>query len=136
MVGILIVSHGALSTQLIEAAKMIVGEHENLEALQLEQHQGLEDFKQGIRRIYDRENTDNQGLLILTDIFGGTPSNAAFMLLDELNLSIVSGVNLPMLLEILLQRNGRSLEGLTEIAMQSGKEAIKDISNIYKNMIS
>jgi len=132
MVGILVISHGAFSNQLVEASKMIVGDQEKLQAIYLEPHQGLEDIKQAIDDAYEKMNMRDEGVLVLADLQGGTPCNGAFMMLDKLKLAIVSGVNLPMILELLCNRNGKSLEDLTDIAIQSGKEGINNISDYYK----
>ena len=111
---------------------MILGDQEKIQAIHLEPYQGLEDIKQAINDAYKKMNKTDEGVLVLADLQGGTPCNGAFMMLDKLKLSIVSGVNLPMLLEVLCNRNGRSLEDLTDIAIQSGKEGIKNISDYYK----
>lgn len=132
MVGILLISHGTLSSQLIETAELIVGEHLNLHSVNLEPSQGLEDIKQAIADASQVMNKDGEGILALVDLQGGTPCNAAFMMLNQIDMTIVSGVNLPMLLEVLIVRKGKTLEELTDIAMQSGKEGIKNISALYK----
>jgi PTS system mannose-specific IIA component len=132
MVGILVISHGALSQVLIETANLIVCDQQNLLPIHLDPSQGLEDIKHAIEAAYKKINISDEGVLVLADLQGGTPCNGAFMMLEKLKLSIVSGVNLPMLLEVLISRNGRTLEELTDIAIQSGKEGIRNISNYYK----
>lgn len=130
MIGILIVSHGTLSSHLIKSAEMIMGDQEDLLPIELKPCQGLEDIKASIKDAYQKLN-NGKGILVLADLQGGTPCNGAFMMLNDYNMSIVSGVNLPMLLEVLINRKTKSLDELTDIAIRSGKEGVKNISNLY-----
>lgn len=135
MVGIIIVSHGSLASYLIEAAEMIVGVQDDLYSIGLQPHQGLEDIKKGIVEASLKLNDQSAGVLALVDLQGGTPGNAACMLVAAHNISIVSGVNLPMLLEVLLTRQDKSLEDLTDIALRAGKEGIKDLSALIRQKL-
>lgn len=132
MVGIIIVSHGSLSHEFVETSKMIAGDQPGLVPIRLDPSEGLEDIKNSIEQAYQKINESEDGVLVLADLQGGTPCNGAFMMLEKLNMSIVSGVNLPMVLEVLISRNGKSLKELTDIAVQSGKEGIRNISEFYK----
>jgi mannose/fructose/sorbose-specific phosphotransferase system IIA component len=135
MVGVIIVSHGSLARYLIEAAEMIVGSQDDLEAIGLQAHQGLDEIKVAIDKAYLNLNKTSDGVLALVDLQGGTPGNAACMLVQSHNISIVSGVNLPMLLEVLLCRQDKSLEELTEIALRVGKEGIRDLSALIREKL-
>jgi len=135
MVGVIVVSHGSLAYYLIETAEMIVGSQENLHPIGLQTHQGLEDITNEINDACLQLNEKSRGVLVLTDIQGGTPGNAACMLVKTHHVSIISGVNLPMLLEVLLCRQDKSLEELSEVALHAGKEGIRDISALIRKKI-
>jgi len=99
MIGVLIVTHGRLAQELLEAARAIAGELPNFHALALDWKEGLEEGK---RRIAEevRQLDSGEGVLVLTDMFGDTPSNAALALANALPLEVVSGVNLPMVVRL------------------------------------
>jgi mannose/fructose-specific phosphotransferase system component IIA len=86
---------------------------------------GLEDLVVQIENYCSMH--EESGILILTDLFGGTPSNAACIVAAKKNASVVTGVNLPMILEVVLARSGKNLKELTNLAVQSGKEGIREI---------
>jgi PTS system mannose-specific IIA component len=133
MVGIIIVSHGSLASEFVETSKMIVGDQPNIMPIRLDPSEGLEDIKNSVEQAYQKINDSGDGVLVLADLQGGTPCNGAFMMLGKNNISIVSGVNLPMVLEVLISRNGKLLKELTDIAVQSGKEGIRDISEFFNS---
>lgn len=136
MIGLIVVSHGSFAKSLIESAEMIIGSQKNyINYACLQPHDGLEDMRDEINNICLDLKRRTEGILILVDIQGGTPSNSACLLPELHNISIVSGVNLPMLLEVSLCRKGKSLSELTDIAIRSGKEAVRDISSLLKKKI-
>lgn len=99
MIGVLIVTHGGLATELLAAARVIAGELPNFRALSLDWSEGLD---QARRRIADElAGLDaGEGVLVLTDMFGDTPSNAALSLHVEGRVEVISGVNLPMVVRL------------------------------------
>lgn len=121
MYGIVLVGHGEVSKGFISAAEMIVGEQEKLHFAVLEPHATFEDYLKEVEEmIKDFEET-----LILADISGGTPSNVAMRLVMERNCSLISGVNLPVLLEILLERlAGKPLNETLDNALMIFPETI------------
>lgn len=136
MIGLIVVSHGLFAKSLIESAEMIIGSQRNfINYACLQPQEGLEDMRDEIIKICLDLKSRTEGILILVDIQGGTPSNSACLIPELHNISIVSGVNLPMLLEVLLGRKGKSLSELTDIAIRSGKEAVRDISSLLKKKI-
>ena len=132
MIGIIVAGHGESAQHLVEAAEMIAGMCENLVSIGLLPDQGLEDVTQTLHQACQKLLETTEGVLALVDLQGGTPANAACMLVTTYPLAIVSGVNLPMLLEVLHCRQEKTLEELADIAVRSGKEAIKDISILFK----
>ena len=132
MIGIIVASHGSSAQHLIEAAEMIAGSQENLQSIGLMPDQGLEVVTQTLHQACQGLLQTTTGVLALVDLQGGTPANAACMLVTTYPIAIVSGVNLPMLLEVLHCRRDKTLEELTDIAIRSGKEAIRDISELCR----
>ena len=123
MVGALVVSHGHLAQELVAAAEMIVGEISHIQAVSIGWHDDVNDARKEIeRRIGEVE--DGAGVLILTDMFGGTPSNIAFPFHDPGKIDVVTGVNLPMIIRIAGQKPGESLELLARAARDQGRANI------------
>ncbi|MFD1451339.1 MULTISPECIES: PTS sugar transporter subunit IIA [Oceanobacillus] len=112
-VGILVMTHGDFGKAAIESAQLIVGEQENYETISVFVVDNLDDLKQEMEDKVASLDT-SKGLLILTDIVGGTPINLASNLLTRENTMIASGVNLPLLLEVLMNR-GKEISELEEV---------------------
>lgn len=111
--GILVMTHGDFGKAAIESAQLIVGEQENYETISVFVVDNLDDLKQEMEDKVASLDT-SKGLLILTDIVGGTPINLASNLLTRENTMIASGVNLPLLLEVLMNR-GKEVSALEEV---------------------
>ena len=99
MIGVLIVTHGRLASELLAAAEVIAGALPNFRALSLDWSEGLEDARERIA-VAVRSLDEGAGVLVLTDMFGDTPSNAAVGLYDEGKVEVISGVNLPMVVRL------------------------------------
>ncbi|HWQ17832.1 MAG TPA: PTS sugar transporter subunit IIA [Sulfolobales archaeon] len=131
MAGVVIVSHGSYCIGLIDSLKLLVGENAPtggwIEAIPLESLDSPETLQEKLEKAISRVN-DGKGVLILVDLFGGTPSRVASLLMAENpNIEIVSGVNLPMLIQVALERDKTSRE-LAEIAVKAGAEGIVYVS--------
>jgi len=111
MVGVLIVSHGNLGRELIKAAEMIKGRLEGVAFVSVDMAHGVDGLKKEITAAIRKVETGD-GVLILTDLFGGTPSNISLSFLKEGKVEVVTGVNLPMLLKL----DARNEKGLPEFA--------------------
>jgi PTS system mannose-specific IIA component len=130
VVGIVIVTHGEMASGLIQAAEMIVGEQEQLQPVHLREADDVEGLMERVEQAIT-ENESGDGVLIMVDLPGASPFNAsARIAMQQEGLAIVTGVNLPMLAEALVQRNGSSLTDLVEISKQAGKQGVKDLSEI------
>ncbi|MGH8629660.1 MAG: PTS sugar transporter subunit IIA [Burkholderiales bacterium] len=127
LVGIVIASHGSLARALLSSAAMIVGAQEGVTAVCLEAQDNLETFQAALSRAIDQAD-QGAGVVVLLDLFGGTPGNATLLCMRECEFPAVSGVNLPMLLEVLLSRRASSPESLAELALESGAKGIVDIT--------
>lgn len=129
MIGALVVSHGHLAEELVAAAEMIVGEISHIQAVSIGWHDDVNDARKEIeRRIAEVEQ--GAGVLILTDMFGGTPSNIAFSFHEPEKVDVVTGVNLPMIIKIASQEEGETLDSLAHLVRDQGRSSIARASDI------
>ena len=121
-VGIIIVSHADLGSALLSAAEFIQGPRFDCCAVSINTDHDVSDT---VKRLCDAADRLDQGagVLILTDMFGGNPTNIALSLLGKHNLEVVTGVNLPMLLKVFESR-GLPLDALAETARKAGQDGI------------
>lgn len=129
MIGILVVTHGGLASELVRAAAEIAGETEALAAVGLDWNGTAEDSRARIQESLAGVD-GGAGVLILTDMFGGTPSNLAFPFLQENRVEIVTGANLPMLLRSLATRREESLSTLAHAVREKGRKSIEVASDL------
>jgi len=122
MIGLVVVTHAGLAQELIASATMITGEIPLCEAVGLHPEDPPDGLVQRIGQALERIGTDCT--IIMTDMFGGTPSNTALAFLAEGRLEVVTGVNLPMLIEFCSRRERLTLEELTASLLKSGRESI------------
>jgi PTS system mannose-specific IIA component len=123
MVGGLIVTHGRLAIELLNAAEMIVGEIHGIVAVSLGWHDDVDTAATMIRNALERVRTPD-GVLVLTDMFGGTPTNIASTFLDPGSVEVVTGVNLPMLIKLAQVGEGQSLSVVARMVRESGQSSI------------
>jgi len=127
MVGALVVTHGHLGRELVAAAEMIVGEISHIQSVSVGWHDDVNDARMDIeKRIAEVES--GSGVLILTDMFGGTPSNIAFSFHDPGKVDVVTGVNLPMIIKIASQKGGETLDSMAGIVRDQGRSSISTAS--------
>ncbi len=123
MIGLLIVTHCDLGRELINAAEFIVGRLVAAEAISITQTSTSEDIRRMIKGKIRTLDSGN-GVLILTDMFGGTPSNLSFSFLKEDMVEVLTGVNLPMVIAISQNRSEMKLSELAEKAREAGANSI------------
>ncbi len=124
MVGVLILTHGGVAPELLSAARVISGDLEAFEALPLEWSDGFDEAQIKVKTVLDRLDND-QGVLILTDILGGTPFNVAMAFRDPGRIEIVAGVNLPMVVRLgCLVNEEMPLSELTKWIRDKGRSSI------------
>ena len=129
MINIVIISHGDLGDALIRATEMITGPAERLFSVPLlpdESPEGFGEKLDGVFREIEGEET-----LVLIDLLGGTPRNVAARQSLKSNVECVTGVNLPMLLELVMSRDNTPLSELAEIIAQRGQESIKNLRPLF-----
>ena len=132
MIGIVIVTHCKLGSALIEAADFILGvKQEAIKAVSINQ---IEDADALLKKIADsvEEVKSPDGVLILTDMFGGTPSNLSYSLLEEGRVEVMSGVNLPMVIKATSGRHEMGIKELVLALDKYGKRSITIASGILK----
>ncbi len=131
MVGVLIVSHCGIADEMLLAVEQIIGEIEGLESISIDPSEPPEVIRERIKR--GIKNVDKgEGVLILTDMFGGTPANISLSFLEKGKVEVVTGVNLPMLLKVASLRDEMSLEELADYIANYGKKNINVASKILE----
>jgi PTS system mannose-specific IIA component len=132
MIGILVVTHRQLGDALIDCVDFILGERpEALKAISIDLRENAGDLRNKIEKGI-KEVRSNKGVLILTDMFGGTPSNLSYSFLEEGHVEVISGVNLPILVKAVGVRKDKSLTELAEHLEGFGKKSISLASGILK----
>jgi len=99
MIGVLVITHGNLGNELIKVAELIKGPQQGTLSISVDASRGLDDLRKEITASI-RKVDSGSGVLVLTDLFGGTPSNVSLAFLKERKVEVVTGVNLPMLLKV------------------------------------
>ena len=122
-IGGVIVSHGRLANELLAAAEAVVGELNHIAAVSIGWHDDVELSKNEISRAIKKVSGGN-GVLLLTDMFGGTPTNMSAMFIKEDEVEIVTGVNLPMVVKLASQNKELSLSEMAKEVEEQGKQAI------------
>lgn len=122
-IGGIIVSHGQLANELLAAAEAVVGDLSHITAVSIGWHDDVELARNEISRAIAKV-ANGAGVLVLTDMFGGTPTNISAMFLAENELEIVTGVNLPMVIKLATVNDAISLKDLAAECEQQGKTAI------------
>jgi len=123
MIGGIIVSHGMLAEELLNALTIILGEAPNIEAISIGWYDDVEESKKKINSSLKRVDQKN-GVLIFTDMFGGTPSNLSFGFLKDDHIEIITGVNLPMLIKFVSLQRSNNLKDVARKVVDQGKKNI------------
>jgi len=131
MIGLLIITHSRLAKELLEAARFIIGSVEAAECISIETSKDSKKLRNIIENKL-KSLDQGKGVLILVDMFGGTPSNLALSFLQKDSAEVVTGVNLPMVLAIAHNRKGKSLAQVADIAKSAGKRSISLASELLK----
>ncbi len=130
MINVVLVSHGDLGAALIRAAEMIMGPMEQIFSVPLLPGEAPEGF--GAKLLTALAGIAGQDVLVLIDLFGGTPYNVAACQVLNSNCECVTGVNLPMLLEVLCARENSSLDELAATAVQAGQDSVKNLGPMLR----
>ena len=129
MIGGVIVTHGQLANELVSAAEMIVGEIHHITAVSIGWHDDVDVAREEVERAIQRVDAGS-GVLLLTDMFGGTPTNIAATFLDQASVEVVTGVNLPMVIKLATQDKDEQLGDLARRVRDQGQQQIHLASDI------
>jgi PTS system mannose-specific IIA component len=132
MVGVVVVTHCHLGKELISAAELVIGEElKHFQSVSIDPKEESEEIREKIIAAIRKVDT-GQGILILTDMYGGTPSNISLSFLEEKKIEVITGVNLPMLLKLATYSNGMDLEALAVFITDYGQRNINLASEVLK----
>ena len=131
IIGVVVVTHGQLATELVNAAEMIVGQLSGFVAVSIGWHDDVETAREAIAAAIARV-VRPAGVIVLTDMFGGTPANLGLPFLAEQQVEVITGVNLPMLLKLAGMREADSLLQAAQQTRESGRNAIWVASDLMR----
>jgi PTS system mannose-specific IIA component len=131
MIGVVVVTHGQLATELVNAAEMIVGDLPQFAAVSIGWHDEVNDAREEIGQAIDRVRGD-AGVLLLIDMFGGTPSNLGMTFLEKDRIEVITGVNLPMLIKLASLQTSQDLLAVARAMRDHGRGAIWVASDLLR----
>jgi mannose PTS system EIIA component len=131
MIGVVVVTHGQLAIELLNAAETIVGDLPRFTAVSIGWHEDVQDARDEIAQAIGRVAGEH-GTLLLTDMFGGTPANLGITFLDAGKVEVVTGVNLPMLIKLASMTDGVDLTEAARALREHGRNAIWVASDLLR----
>jgi PTS system mannose-specific IIA component len=129
MIGIVLVTHGRLADEFRSAVQHVVGHQEQLETVSIEAEDDMEQRRLDIVEAVRRADS-GAGVVVLTDMFGGTPSNLAISVMDPGKVEVIAGVNLPMLIKLTSVRKADDMVTALEEAQNAGRKYINVASQV------
>jgi mannose PTS system EIIA component len=135
VIGVVVVTHGQLATELLNAAEMIVGDLPHFAAVSIGWHDEVNDARDDIAQAIERVRGD-AGVLLLTDMFGGTPSNLGLTFLETPRVEVITGVNLPMLIKLASLTGSGDLLAVAREMREHGRNAIWVASDLLRGQKS
>lgn len=129
MIGGVVVTHGQLARELVNAAETIVGEIHHITAVSIGWHDDVETAREAIKAAIDQVD-DGSGVLVLTDVLGGTPTNIAASFMGIEQIEIITGVNLPMVIKLASQQKDEDLAAVARHVRDQGRQDIYLASEI------
>ncbi|MEK9724302.1 MAG: PTS sugar transporter subunit IIA [Rhodospirillaceae bacterium] len=129
MIGMVLVTHGRLADELIAALEHVVGPQANVAAVCIGPDDDMEQRRSEILKSA-KDADEGEGVVLLTDMFGGTPSNLAISVMDNANVEVIAGVNLPMLIKLASVRESSSLADAVASAQEAGRKYINIASQL------
>ena len=129
MIGLVLVTHGALANEFKSALEHVVGPQDFCETIAIGPDDNMENRRNDILAAIDKAD-DGAGVIILTDMFGGTPSNLAISVMQNRDVEVIAGVNLPMLVKLGRIRGEMTMEEAVAMAQEAGKKYITVANSI------
>ena len=131
---VIVVSHGSYARGLVDTVQMIAGKQEDLEAFGLESEESVDTLKEKIRQSIEQASQEEE-ILILTDIFYGSPFNTVISLMPEYDLYHVTGINLPLMMEVIMGRiSGKHAEEICKELLKAAPDTVRDVCELYKEV--
>jgi PTS system mannose-specific IIA component len=131
MIGVVVITHGQLAIELLNAAEMIVGDLPQFTAVSIGWHDDVNDAREEIEQAIERVR-GAEGVLLLTDMFGGTPSNLGMTFLEKDRIEVITGVNLPILIKLAGLRQSQDLLAVARQMRDDGRNAIWVASDLLR----
>ena len=131
MIGLVLVTHGRLAEEFVAATEHVVGPQTGTHAICIGPDDDMEQRRQDILDAIGAVDVGD-GVIVLTDMFGGTPSNLAISIMDKANVEVIAGVNLPMLIKLASARAGSDLQGAVAAAQEAGRAYIHVASRLLE----
>ena len=132
MIGLVVATHGNLGAELLASAQMIIGPVLNARAVSVNQENSMEDIRDAIDQAVKEVTSDEAGVIIVTDMFGGTPANVSMTFLEPQSVEVLTGANLPMLLKFFNSQENLGLDELAGILKSYGQQSIVLASEYLK----
>jgi mannose PTS system EIIA component len=132
MIGLVLVTHGALAIEFKSALVHVVGPQEQCETICIGPDDDMEGRRDDILASVDAANS-GQGVIILTDMFGGTPSNLAISVMQNREVEVIAGVNLPMLVKLARVRGDLEMKEAAKVAAEAGRKYINVANDMLGN---
>lgn len=129
MIGLVLVTHGRLAEEFVAAMEHVVGPQKQICSVCIGAEDDIEERRADIVRAID-DVDDGHGVVVLTDMFGGTPSNLAISTMDRKGVEVIAGVNLPMLIKLASARQGERLTDAVNAAQDAGRKYINVASQL------
>jgi PTS system mannose-specific IIA component len=129
MIGLVIVTHGRLAAEFVSAMEHVVGRQRAVEAVCIGAEDDMERRRQDILEAVDRVDSGD-GVILLTDMFGGTPSNLAISVMEQTRAEVIAGLNLPMLIKLASVRGREDLQACVAHAQDAGRKYISVASYV------
>jgi PTS system mannose-specific IIA component len=129
MIGLVLVTHGHLADEFIAAVEHVVGPQTAIQSVCIGADDDMDQRRQDIVDAVAGVDTGN-GVIVLTDMFGGTPSNLAISIMDQANIEVIAGINLPMLIKLATVREGDDLQKSVVKAQEAGRKYINVASTL------
>lgn len=129
MIGLVLVTHGNLALEFISAMQHVVGPQDKVESVCIGPEDDVEVRRNEILKKVESVN-NGEGVIVLTDMFGGTPSNLAISIMEKAKVEIIAGINLPMLIKLASLRKDKNLKEAVEGAQEAGKKYINVASQL------
>ncbi len=131
MIGLVLVTHGRLANEFLAAMEHVVGSQKNIATICIGPDDNIAQCRNEIKSAVETVNVGS-GVIILTDMFGGTPSNLAISIMEDVHIEVIAGMNLPMLIKLATERENLTLNDAVIAAQDSGRRYIAVASSLLK----